>query len=66
MKYYRENQDIIAAEIEKRRLEEQLILLRTISEGRRKKAEWQQKVTEKIARPEVEPDYIEPAVRIIR
>lgn len=66
MKYYRENQDKIAAEIEKRRLEQEYELLRIIAEGRRKKAEWQLKVTEKIAKPVIEPDYIEPASRIIR
>lgn len=61
MKYYRDNQEIIAAEIEKKRLEQEYQLLRTIAEGRRKKAEWQAKVLLKptLSNWEIESAYIE-------
>lgn len=66
MKYYRDNQDTIAAEIEKARLQREMDYLRTIAEGRRKKAREQRNLTENIDRTEVNLDYIEPASRIIR
>lgn len=66
MEYYSENQEIIAAEIEKKRLEQEYQLLRTIAEGRRKKVEWQRKVTQKFDKTELNLDYIEPTSRIMR
>lgn len=66
MKYYRDNQDTIAAEIEKARLQREMDYLRAIAEGRRKKAREQRNLTENIDRTEVNLDYIEPASRIIR
>lgn len=66
MEYYSENQEIIAAEIEKKRLEQEYELLRTIAECRRKKVEWQRKVTQKFDKTELNLDYIEPTSRIMR
>lgn len=43
MEYYRENQDTIVAEIERSRLERELMLLRIIDEAQRKTSEWQEK-----------------------
>ncbi len=49
MRYFKENLDVIQAEAEKSRLEKELMLLRIIDEGRRKKVEFQEKVCDKFS-----------------
>ncbi len=68
MKYYRENQDIIIARMEKKRLEQELMLLRIMEEAQKRLAEWRAKVSPRstVSDWEMESNYIEHEFKIIR